>query len=153
MALSVFVIPLSVLFVRVCEPASVTTVSAPTVAEVMLNAPPVTVLPVKVNAVGRDSVMAVVPVEAISLAVPATLTTAPMDAGEMATLPAKESCPCALTVNRPTCVAEPYVAGVTAVFASEIVPEAVIGPPVRPVPVSIRVTATPATIEPQPELV
>jgi hypothetical protein len=33
-----------------------------------------------------------------------------------------------------------YDAGVTAVFASEIVPEDVIGPPVRPVPVSTSVT-------------
>lgn len=37
-------------------------------------------------------------------------------------------------------VAEPYTPAVTPVLAMEIVPVVVIGPPVRPVPVSIRVT-------------
>ena len=41
--------------------------------------------------------------------------------------------------------------GITAVFASEMVPEEMMGPPVRPVPVLIKVTATPATMAPQPD--
>ena len=50
------------------------------------------------------------------------------------------SCPCALTVKVPTVLALPYVADVTDVFAILIVPLDVIGPPVKPVPVSIWVT-------------
>ena len=47
--------------------------------------------------------------------------------------------PCWSTVNFPTA----YSAGVTAVFASEIVPLDVTGPPDRPVPVSTCVTVPP----------
>jgi hypothetical protein len=58
-----------------------------------LNAPPVTVLPVKVSELGKDSVGVAPPDEVISFAVPDTLVTgvAPEDAAV--------SCPCALTVK------------------------------------------------------
>jgi len=65
-------------------------------------------------------------------------------AGVTVVLLAAVSWPWALTVKMPTWVAEPYVPAVTAVFAREIVPDDVIGPPVRPVPVSISVTVPPA---------
>jgi hypothetical protein len=48
--------------------------------------------------------------------------------------------PCASTTSVGTAVADPYVPGVTAVFARLIVPVEVIGPPVNPVPVAIFVT-------------
>ena len=64
------------------------TVSAPTVAVVMLNVPPVTVLLVKVKAAGKDSVTVDVPVEVISFAVPLTVVTAPMEDALIATLAA-----------------------------------------------------------------
>jgi hypothetical protein len=38
------------------------------------------------------------------------------------------------------CVVLPYAPGVTAVFASDIVPLPIIGPPVKPVPVATEVT-------------
>lgn len=97
----------SVLLVNVCDAVFVVTVSDPTVAEVMLNAPPVTVLPVKVKALGKLNVTLVVPVDVISLAVPLTDATAPMPPAVMVVFPAKVSWPWALTVNVPTCVAEP----------------------------------------------
>lgn len=78
-ALKVFVAPLIDLFVRVCEAVFVVTVSDPTVADVMLNAPPVTVLPVKVSADGRLNTTAPDVGEAvISLAVPVTEDTPPI---------------------------------------------------------------------------
>ena len=46
-----------------------------------------------------------------------------------------------------------YKPGVTAVSASAIVPVEVIGPPVSPVPVFIRVTALPEVMVPHPEAV
>lgn len=104
---SVLVEPLMVLLVSVCVAVFVVTVSDPTVAEVMLNAPPVTVLPVNVKADGNDKVTLVVPVAVISLAVPLTDATAPMPPAVMVVFPAKVSWPWALTVNVPTCVAEP----------------------------------------------
>jgi hypothetical protein len=42
---------------------------------------------------------------------------------------------------------------VTTVLSMDMVPLEVIGPPVRPVPVFIRVTAAPATIVPHPDTV
>jgi len=104
---SVLVEPLMVLLVSVCVAVFVVTVSDPTVADVMLNAPPVTVLPVKVKALGKLNVMLVVPVDVISLAVPLTDATAPMPPAVIVTLDAAVSWPWALTVNVPTCVAEP----------------------------------------------
>lgn len=104
---SVLVEPLMVLLVSVCVAVFVVTVSEPTVAEVMLNAPPVTVLPVNVKADGSDKVTLVVPVDVISLAVPLTDATAPMPPAVIVVFPAKVSWPWALTVNVPTCVAEP----------------------------------------------
>ena len=68
-------------------------------------------------------------------------------AGVTVVLLAAVSWPWALTVKMPTWVAEPYVPAVTAVLANEIVPDDVIGPPVRPVPVSISVTVPPATAD------
>jgi len=58
-----------------------------------LNAPPVTVLPVKVSELGKDSMGVAPPDEVISLAVPETLVTGvePEDAAV--------SWPCALTVK------------------------------------------------------
>jgi hypothetical protein len=58
----------------------------------------------------------------------------------IATVPAAVRRPCASTVNVGMAVADPYDPAVTDVFASEIVPVDVIGPPVRPVPVLTEVT-------------
>ena len=70
-----------------------TTSTPPTVTAVALNVPPVTVLPVKVNAVGNESTTEFVPVAVISFAVPATDVTAPMAVAEIATLAAAVSWP------------------------------------------------------------
>jgi hypothetical protein len=105
-----------------------------------VNAPPVTVLPVKVKAAGSDRVTVVVPVAVISFAVPLMVVTAPIAEALIETFEAAVSWPWALTVNVPTCVLDPYDPAVTAVLAIEIVPMPVIGPPVRPVPVSTSVT-------------
>ena len=78
----------SVLLVRVWVAVKVTTSTPPTVTPVALNVPPVTVLPVKVKAVGRDNTTEFVPVAVISLAVPDTEVTAPMAVAEIATLAA-----------------------------------------------------------------
>ena len=67
------------------------TVSEPTVAAVMLNVPPVIVLPVKVSAAGKDRVTTDVPVAVISFGVPLIVVTAPIEEALMATLPAKVS--------------------------------------------------------------
>ena len=96
-----------VLLVSVWLAVRVTTSTPPTVTAVALNVPPVTVLPVKVKAVGSESVTVFVPVAVISLAVPDTEVTAPMAEAEIATLAAAVSWPCALTVNVPTVVDEP----------------------------------------------
>ena len=83
--------PLIDLFVSVWVAVFVVTVSEPTVADVILKAPPVTVFPVNVNALGKDSVTDVVPVEVISPVVPETEVTAPIELALMATFPAKVS--------------------------------------------------------------
>ena len=80
-----------VLLVKVCAAVRVTTSTPPTVTAVALNVPPVTVLPVKVRAVGSDSTTEFVPVAVISLAVPDTEVTAPMAVAEIATLAAAVS--------------------------------------------------------------
>jgi hypothetical protein len=51
-------------------------------------------------------------------------------------LDAAVNCPWALTVNVPTADADPYAPAETAVLSMLIVPDDVIGPPVKPVPVS-----------------
>ena len=66
----------NVLLVNVWLALSVTTGLAPIVAAVMLNVPPVTVLPVNVNAFGNDKTTFVVPTTAISLGVPVIEITA-----------------------------------------------------------------------------
>ena len=66
----------------------VVTVSAPTVAGVMLNVPPVTVLPVKVKAAGKDKVTVDAPDDVISFAVPLMVVTAPMPEALIVTLAA-----------------------------------------------------------------
>ena len=102
MLVRVLPMPLIVLFDRVCVALAVMTVSAPTVAVVMLNVPPVTVLPVKVNAAGSETTTVVVPVAVTSLAVPVTDDTAPMPAGVIVTLAAAVSWPWPFTVKDPT---------------------------------------------------
>ena len=97
----------SVLLVRVWVAVRVTTSTPPTVTAVALNVPPVTVFPVKVNAVGNETTTLVVPVAVISFAVPDTDATAPIPAGVTVTFAAAVSWPCALTVNVPTCVVDP----------------------------------------------
>jgi hypothetical protein len=56
------------------------------------------------------------------------------------TLDAAVNRPWASTVNDATALADPYEPTVTGVFASDRVPELVIGPPVNPVPVATLVT-------------
>ena len=67
--------------------------SAPTVAVVMLNAPPVTVLLVKVKAAGKDNVIVDTPVAVISFAVPLMVVIAPIEEALIATLAAAVNCP------------------------------------------------------------
>ena len=93
MFVSVLADPLIDLFVRVWVAVFVVTVSDPTVAAAMLKVPSVTVLPVKVRAVGNDSTTIDVPVAVISFAVPDTDATAPMPEGVMVTLAAAVSWP------------------------------------------------------------
>lgn len=69
----------NVLLVNVWLALSVTTGLAPIVAAVMLNVPPVTVLPVNVNAFGNDKTTLVVPTAAISFGVPVIEVTALLD--------------------------------------------------------------------------
>jgi hypothetical protein len=57
----------------------------------MFNVPSVTVLPVKVKALGKDNVTVDVPVEVISFAVPLTAVTAPIETALIATLAAAVS--------------------------------------------------------------
>ena len=52
-----------------------------------VNAPPVTVLPVKVSAAGNDNVTADDPLDVISLAVPVTLVTAALPSAAAVILP------------------------------------------------------------------
>ena len=65
-------------------------------------------------------------------------------------LAAAVSCPWALNVKVPTDDALPYDPAATVVLAIEIVPAAVIGPPVRPVPVPTKVTAPEGRVDHPP---
>ncbi len=67
--------------------------SDPTVAAVILNVPPVTVLLVKVKAAGKDSVTVDTPVAVISFAVPLMAVIAPIEEALIATLAAAVNCP------------------------------------------------------------
>jgi hypothetical protein len=58
------------------------------VTVVFAKVPPVTVLPVKVKAAGKDKVTVVVPVEVISFAVPLTAVIAPIEEALIATFEA-----------------------------------------------------------------
>jgi hypothetical protein len=95
---SVLLDALIVLLVSVCVAVKVATVSETTWAEAMLNAPPVIVLLVNVNADGNDKTGVCPPDDVISLAVPVTEVTAPISVGEIVMLAAAVICPCALTV-------------------------------------------------------
>ena len=88
----------------------------------------------------RSELNAPPPVKAPEVLTRRLVGTAPIDEGVIVALEADEIRPYASTVITGACDVEPYEPAETPVVVIEIVPEVVIGPPVRPAPVATLVT-------------